>query len=212
MVFSCHILHYVLIDWSLIRFHYHFLYRTPFSIWKLTEFFEKENYSLFQRKKDKCNTCVGHDVGNAPDDVYAEHMKRKEEGFDLKAKDKKMANNKDFVVFTADTEALLIAPLNDASCMFFRTKLNLHNFTFFNLHDKEVMNYLWTECNSDLEAPTFTTCYIEELKSIIEKYPDVSTIVLWVDGCGYQNRNSVLASALANFAKKHKVKNLGHFF
>ena len=40
---------------------------------------------------------------------------------------------------------------------FVSTKLNLHIFTFFNLHDKEVMIYLWTEANRDLEAPTFVS-------------------------------------------------------
>ena len=122
--------------------------RQAFSSWKVSEFFNDNNYSLFQRKKDKCNTCVGHEVGNVPQQVYDEHMRKKNEGFDLKEADKKNANNKDTFVATADTEALLIAPLNDANCMFFRTKLNLHNFTFFNLHDKRVMNYLWTEGKS----------------------------------------------------------------
>ena len=179
--------------------------KTPFSIWKLQDYFTKENYSLFQRKKDKCDTCVGHDVGNVTEDVYKEHVKRKNEGFDLKEKDKKSANNKDTFVFTADTEALLIAPLNDANCMFFRTKLNLHNFTFFNLFDKDVMNYLWTEVNGDLEASTFTTCFISQLTDVIEKSPSVKIIILWTDGCVYQNRNNILASALANFAAKHKI-------
>ena len=139
------------------------------------------------------------------EELYTEHLKRKNEGFDLKSKDKLSANNTDTVVYTADTEVLLIAPFNDANCMFFRTKLNLHNFTFFNLHDKEVMNYLWTEVNGDLEAPTFVSCYISELKYVKKKYPNVSTIILWTDGCCYQNRNAVLSSALANFAKKNKV-------
>ena len=33
--------------------------RLPFSIYKFTEYFKDQNYSLFRRKKDRCNTCVG---------------------------------------------------------------------------------------------------------------------------------------------------------
>ena len=50
----------------------------PFSIFKVTEFCKDNNYSLFHRKKDQCNTCVGYDIGNVPLELYGEHIKRKE--------------------------------------------------------------------------------------------------------------------------------------
>ena len=177
----------------------------PFSIFKVTEYFKDHNYSLFQRKKDKCNTCVGYETGNVPPPVYYEHVIRKNKGFVLKEKDKEEANNKDKFVITADTEALLIAPLNNANIMFFRTKLNLHNFTFYNLKDKSVQNYLWTESNGDLDASSFASCFLDYINKIVNTHPEVKTIILWTDGCTYQNRNNVLASTIANFAKKNRI-------
>ena len=49
------------------------------------------------------------------------------------------------------------------------------------------------------------SCFMDYLMQIVEKYPTVRTIILWTDGCTYQNRNSMLASAIANFCAKHEV-------
>ena len=177
----------------------------PFSIFKFTEFFKDNNYSIFKRKKDLCNTCVGYELGNISLDQYNEHIQMKEEGFTLKEEDKKKANNIDVIVVTADTEALLTAPFNDANIMFIRSKLNLHNFTFYNLFDKDVLNFLWSEVNGDLEASSFTSCFVSYLELLMEKYPSATVIVFWTDGCPYQNRNAEIASALANFSKSHQI-------
>ena len=80
--------------------------RNHFSIKKFTEYVKDNNYSLFKRKKDMCNTYMAHDEGNVDDDVFAAHQKGKEQALALKARDKVEAE-------TADTKALLLAPLND---------------------------------------------------------------------------------------------------
>ena len=45
------------------------------------------------------------------------------------------------MVFTADTVALLISPNNKSSAMFYHTKLNIHNLTYYNLKTKRAINY-----------------------------------------------------------------------
>ena len=116
-------------------------------------------------------------------------------------------------MITADTESLLMAPLN---IMFFRTKLNLHDFTFYNLVTRDVINFVWSETNGDLKSSSFTTIYLEYLTQLFEKNPEISTIILWTDGCTYQNRCHVLSSALVSFAVKngveiyHKYLEVGH--
>ena len=44
--------------------------------------------------------------------------------------------------------------------MFFHSKLNVHNFTFYDLKTHQVMNYIWSEVNRELNASNFTSCYI----------------------------------------------------
>ena len=126
--------------------------------------------------------------GNVSQETFDEHQNKKNAGFQLKENDKLDADIITAVLLTADTESLLVAPLNYANAMFFRSKLNLHNLTFYNLKDKEVMNFVWSEVNCGLDTSYFTTCYISHFNGILVKYPAVSTIILWTDGCGYQNK------------------------
>ena len=184
----------------------HILAKNNFSICKFTEYFKANNFSLFKRKKDRCNTCVGHEEGNVADDLWTEHQMRKNEGFALKEKDKEMADNNYVFVITADTEALLTVPRNNANIMFFHSRLNLHNFTFYDLKTREVLNYVWSENNGDIESNNFTTCYINYLTTLVSNNPGVEKIILWSDGCTYQNRCNILSSALLTFAVKNKVE------
>ena len=144
-------------------------------------------------------------MGNISEPAFLEHQTRKNEGFALKEKDKASADNISKFVITSDTESLLLAPLNDADIMFFRTKLNLHNFTFYDLKTRKVMNYVWSEVNGEIEASNFTTCYIKYLTELKEKNPELNTVVFWTDGCTYQNRCNILSSALLTFAVDHNI-------
>ena len=93
--------------------------------------------------------CCGYDEGNIEKNVFDANQKKKNEGLALKQNDKDSAD-KTKVVLTADTEALVLAPLNSVNVMYFRSKLNLHNFTFYNLKSSDVINYLWSEINGKL--------------------------------------------------------------
>ena len=163
-----------------------------------------------------CNTCVGYDEGNVTREVFNQHQKRKNEGFKLKDLDKAAADGRTTFVITADTVALLLAPYNRANVMFFHSKLNIHNFTFYDLKTKVVLNYVWPEVSGDVEAPNFTTCYNDYLTNVLENNPSCSQINIWSDGCTYQNRCNILASAILTFAVEnnvtiyHKYLEVGH--
>ena len=132
-------------------------------------------------------------------------LKLKKDALDLNDLDKSKADNVSNMVITADAEALLLAPLSEASIMFFHSKLNVHNFTFFDLLTKDVENYVWSENNGDIEASNYTTCYIDFLSKAIEQYPSLSNITLWSDSCGAQNECNVLSNAILTFAVEHNI-------
>ena len=190
--------------------------RRYFSIWKFTEHFKDKNYSLFKRKKDLCNVCLGYKEGNIGEEMYVEHIQRKEDGLELKERDKCSADNIPKFVFTADTDALSLAQLSDANVMFFHSKLNVHNFTFFDLKTKDVMNYLWTEVNGLIESDNFISCCMDYLNDLLDKFGNNSLLIIWSDGCTYQNKCSNLSSALLSFAVGnnitiyHKYLEVGH--
>ena len=188
--------------------------KSHFSIKKFTEHFKDSNYSLFKRKKDMCNTCMVYEEGIITEAEFIYHQDLKT--LALKEYDKEKADNTTEMVVTADTEALLAAPHNDSGLMFFHSKLNLHNFTFYDLHTKDVQNFLWSEFNREIKASNFTTCYIQYLTKVLEENPSLRNITLWSDGCGYQNKCNVLVSALLMFAVEqnvtltHKYLEVGH--
>ena len=74
--------------------------RHSFGIKKFYEYFNKKNYSLFKRKKDMCNTCIGYEEGNISEAVFTEHQGMKNEALLLKEHDKNTADNISNMVIT----------------------------------------------------------------------------------------------------------------
>lgn len=78
----------------------------------------------------------------------------------------------------------------------------MHNFTVYNLRSHACTNYWWNECEADLQASTFTSCIIYHLQTY---FVPNRKIIIYSDGCGYQNRNAVLSNALLCFAVQNNV-------
>lgn len=93
------------------------------------------------------------------------------------------------------TSSKVIALFN-ASALYYKTKLCVHNYTIFDLATHDVICYWWNESQGELVASIFASCLIDRLQN----YRDCDKpIIIWTDGCTYQNRNSVIASALLKF-------------
>ena len=168
------------------------------------EIFESMNLSLFKPKKDQCDLCVGFKVGNVDQDAYCEHIKRKTDARQAKSDDKTEAEETNRLkVFTMDVQSLLLSPKLEASCLYYKTKLCCHNFTFFDLVTKNCTCYFWNETATDLSASTFVSCVIDFLEST--DLDNIEKVILYSDGCAYQNRNVTLSNALSAFAKKHGI-------
>ena len=171
---------------------------------KFIDCFHESNYALFHPKKDKCYTCVGYDVGNVCDVDYQAHITKKNRGLEEKEKDK-VGADKSIVVLTSDAESLMVSPVNNSNAMYYRTKLNFHNFTIYNLESRNVINYFWTEVDGNIESSHFASIYIDHLSSILDENEDVENIIMWSDGCSAQNRSSILSSALIALSAKYSV-------
>lgn len=168
------------------------------SIAKFLNVFEENNLSIFKSKKDECDICVGHRTGNISEDIYAAHRQKKDEARSEKEEDKKSDKK---LVFTMDLQCVLLCPKSNVSSLYYKTKLAVHNFTFFNLKTKDVHCYVWNESEGGLTANEFTSVICDFLFKQCPLPDDVDSIVLYSDGCTYQNRNAVLANGLTNLAK-----------
>ncbi|CAG9782466.1 unnamed protein product [Diatraea saccharalis] len=107
-----------------------------------------------------------------------------------------------------DLQAVQLCPRSNVSTLYFKTKLAVHNFTGYDIKRGEGYCFIWTETEGGLTANEFASVIIRMLELFIEKnnIPEGSEIVLFSDGCTYQNRSSTLSNALLNFSMVKKVK------
>lgn len=164
--------------------------------------FVKNKLSLYRPKKDMCDTCVSFQTGNISEDLYNEHEKYKKEARVEKDNDKESHNE----VFTIDLQSVLLCPKSNVSSLYYKTKLIVHNFTIYDIKRQKGYCYLWNESEGGLTSNEFTSIIVHflnqqaELYNWKEKSTEDFEIILWSDGCGYQNRNSTLSNGLLNFA------------
>lgn len=171
------------------------------SYFLFSEVFDKMNLALFRPRKDQCDTCVGFKAKQKSEAEYVLHVERQKRAKAEKQFDKEAALKFGRHVFTGDTQAVKLSPDINATAIYYKTRLQAHNYTIYNLVSHQCSNYWWDETHGDLSASSFVSCIIAHF----EKYclSDTFPITLYSDGCGYQNRNQFLSNALSNFAVKY---------
>lgn len=165
--------------------------------------FLKLNLSLFHPKKDQCDVCCSHKTGNITDEEHAEHVLKKDRARKEKDTDKGIAQSGACHVFTQDVESVKLAPYLQASAVYYKTKLCVHNFTLYNIATKEVMCYWFDESNSTLEASVFASCLVDHLEKVLRQ--KLLPVILYSDGCCAQNRNATLSNALLRLAIEKNI-------
>ncbi|CAH1111751.1 unnamed protein product [Psylliodes chrysocephalus] len=104
-----------------------------------------------------------------------------------------------------DLQAVKLSPFLPAGKIYFKTKLFCHNFTLYNLATRDVTCYWFSEDqNNQLQASTFTSCIIDFLEKNCLT-PDKFPIIIYSDGCDFQNRNNILSNAISNFSIKQQI-------
>ncbi|CAG9828328.1 unnamed protein product [Diabrotica balteata] len=152
-------------------------------------------------RKDQCDVCCGYEVKTVALDVYQNHIVMKNEAREAKNAAKSETDDS-HLVLTIDLQSVLLCPKTEASRMFYKQKLQLHNFTIFVLNNKDVSLYVWHESNGGVSSNEFTSCIVDFLSSKLDIYKKFTIIS---DGCNYQNRNKVLASALSDLAIQKNI-------
>lgn len=180
----------------------------PLSIASFSKMFRDKKLALFRPKKDECEKCVTYKVGQVSFEEHNKHIKNKEEARAEKEKDKKQQE----YVFTADLQAVLMSPKSKVSTLYYKTKLQVHNLCFYNLKNSEAFCFLWNESEGGVGAEEFASIWMFFIENmIVPNIPsevDINkrkTLIIYSDGCGYQNRNCLLANVLLNVAALHNL-------
>ncbi|KAL7636965.1 UNVERIFIED_CONTAM: hypothetical protein RMT77_012723 [Armadillidium vulgare] len=161
-----------------------------------TIFNQEFNLAFFIPKKDQCELCTKFQNGsNAEKEtllvLYENHLQEKDLSRIEKENDKKSTN----IVAVYDLQAVLPCPQGDTSTFYYVSKLNVFNFTIFQLKTNFVNCYVWHEGQANRGSVEITSCvwrYLEQLhhergnESSIE---DKSEVIFYSDNCAGQNKN-----------------------
>ncbi|KAL4084850.1 hypothetical protein QTP88_027732 [Uroleucon formosanum] len=164
---------------------------------------EKQNIGLFQPKKNACDICTAFDIGNLSQEKKEKHDSMKKEARMEKEKDKMSENE----IFTMDLQFVLLCPKSNVSSLYYKTKLIVHNFTIYDLKRKNEFCFLWNEIEGGLSSNEFSSIMIYFLQKYVinSNIGNMNSIILYSDGCTYQNRNTTLSNALLNLSINSNV-------
>ncbi|KAF0715859.1 Uncharacterized protein FWK35_00033945, partial [Aphis craccivora] len=143
------------------------------------------NIDIYISKKDRCDTCTSFENNHVNNELYEKHLKRKESARNEKQKDKDAAKQE------------------IASSAYYKLKLTAHNFAVYNLATHDAMAYWFDESECSMSASVFASCLVDYLCQLIDQ--SMRTIIVYSDGCGYRNRNSILSNAFLHLSVDKKV-------
>lgn len=134
------------------------LHTTPLSRQILMDEFTHLNLALYHPKKEQCDSSSSHKADHEEEEGCQNHYRIKEEPFEEKAEESTTDSGK-IMVSCVDLQALLLCPKLNASPFYCKTKLAMHNFTFYNLANHSNGSHIWQEGEDGLSANEFASSH-----------------------------------------------------
>lgn len=161
------------------------------------------NLKFHLPKKDLCGLCETFrngekDEREAVKNRYEKHIGEKEEVRRIKSAMKERAKvDGNFLAANFDLQQVLYLPISKRCELFYKRKLSCYNFTVYDLGSGEGTCYFWHEAIASRGANEIASCLHHFLLEADKK--SVGEVVLFCDGCGGQNKNSILPAMFAYF-------------
>lgn len=175
------------------------------SITTFSNMIKELNYSLFKPRKDQCDTCVAYKVGNISEAEFRSHRAEIEICRKQKEKDVEDGLLGLCILLCQDVQAVQLCPKLLASALYFKLKLQVHNFTIYDIISHKSSNYIWDETQGEVKASIFVSIVVNHIRELVKQISPNVPIIIYSDGCGYQNRNAILSSALSQLAMESTV-------
>ena len=155
--------------------------------------FHSLKMSVFMPRKDQCDTCIAAKMGNITVEEHQTHLALKDDARKQKDQDKERELMDESVsVWTMDTQSVLLCPQSKASALYYKTKLQLHNFAMYNMCNRDGYCYVWDETKVDVSSEVFAYLQYSYFKTTLHGNRNIKELIIWSDGCGYQNKNAYL--------------------
>ncbi|XP_039281015.1 uncharacterized protein LOC120350647 [Nilaparvata lugens] len=175
----------------------------------------KFNLSFFRPKKDQCSICESYknsseEEKNVKLASQEKHRQECEWAHQEKSRDKTVAlsNDKDILLCSFDLQAVMPLPYANASTFYYKSKLNVYNFTVYNIPDKKGFCYMWHEGEAKRGACEIATCIYNFLQYNGEGKHDI----FYSDNCAAQNKNKFLVSMYLYVVENLNVQKISHKF
>jgi len=184
-------------------------------------FLEKFNLGFHTPRKDYCDYCNEYNIAivERRDEMkghFDAHMRRKLQARENKEADKQRAiNDKTFHAANFDLEKVLVTLYTNVSKLYYKRKLSTFNFTIYNLATTDAVCCMWHQGNGSKVSSEAATCLFDYMSSLPRS---VTSVTLYSDTAGGQNRNQAVAIMCLTLLKKsdhiitvnQKYKESGH--
>lgn len=150
------------------------------------------------------------------EEKYNIHLKEKELSRLQKDLDKS-CNSKSTVVAVYDLQAVLQCPKGDVSTFYYTSKLNVFNFTVYEMKTHSARCYLWDESEGNRGVCEIGTCvlrYIQFLERRANQNENGELdLIFYSDNCCDQQKNKVMLSMYLYIVRNFKfIRSITHKF
>ncbi|KAF4529588.1 hypothetical protein B566_EDAN016545 [Ephemera danica] len=173
---------------------------------KFCELFHAKKLAIYVLKKDQCDSCAKYSLlvkANSATDEDVEqhsiHVKEVKDSRDEKNRDKKLKPDIN-AVFAVDVQKVMQIPKINNSCQYFLSKMQLRNYSCFDLLLSDVLCYLIQETEAGSDASVYASLLWDLISRKKSLNSNLQNFTVWSDTCASQNRNSVLSNALLHLA------------
>lgn len=180
-------------------------------------FNDEYNLSFFTPKKDQCEVCVafenaGAEVTQELRNKYEDHLLQKDLSRAEKESDKALVSES-YIVVCYDLQQVLPCPNGDVSVFYYASKLNVFNFTLFELKLNNVQCFVWHEGEAFRGANEIGTSVLKYIEDKATTSSDkLLDIVFYSDNCCGQNKNRFLIAMYMYAVMNYKVSSITHKF
>lgn len=183
-------------------------------------FNDEFNISFFQPKKDQCEDCVAfanatEEEKNKLQEKFVSHLREKELARNEQTNDKDYTPD-NCIVLVYDLQAVMPCPKGDVSNFYYLSKLNVYNFTIYDLKSHDAACFVWHEGEGKRGVNEIGTCvlrYIENLQDTAKQLESKLDLIFFSDNCCGQHKNHFMV-ALYVYAVTHfeHINSITHKF
>lgn len=105
----------------------------------------KQNFSIFNPRNDMCDICLSYAAKNVSQEQYDSHRQEIENMREEKINDIENAKSGLSLLLCIDMQAVKLLPQSNANASYYKIKLQIHNFTIYNVITHDSDNYVWDE-------------------------------------------------------------------